>query len=128
MQSYNENAWYIIATKSTGKVISVADESNTNGGLICLADRTDADSQLWSISAAGENSYKIANKHSGKALDVILASEANGANLHQWDFVNGDSQMWFFEEKAEGSVSIKSAMSAKCIDVVGMNAAALGRR
>lgn len=121
MQSYHENAWYIIATKSTGKVIAVADHSNINGGLICLEARTDEDNQLWSIRSAGENSYRITNKCSGKALDVILASEANGANLHQWDYAGGESQQWYFEGQ-DDAVVIKSAKSGRCIDIAGMNA------
>ena len=108
MQTFENNAWYAIAAKAGGKVITA--EGKDNGAPISIEENQDKASQLWSITAEGDY-YKIVNKESGKALDVVSLGTANGTYLHQWDFAGGKSQLWKIEERDTGAMVIRSAHS-----------------
>ncbi len=125
MEKLDQTAWYRIAAKTSGKVITVEEAAMENGAFLCLTEENGADHQLWSLIPVGENQYKLVNKATGKALDVMQLGTENGTLLHQWDDVDAESQKWTLEQR-ENSVSIHSVLSGKCIDVVEMAADAEG--
>jgi hypothetical protein len=103
----------------TGKVLSVADNSEEAGAKAVLAKDGDSKSQQWKLEKDGDH-YKIVNRKSGKVLDVEGESEEEGGGIIQWDdkAEGNDNQRWSWQggEKDKGR-RLKSKSSGLVLDV-----------
>lgn len=118
------NNVYQLTSKSSGKVLSVANASKDNGAYVQVINPADMPSleQLWKFAPANDGFGRLINCQSQKALDIIAVGTENGAWLHQWEVSpEAESQLWMLESCRDGSCKLKSKLSGKCIDIVGMS-------
>jgi len=113
-----DEAEYVKLVQSdTGKVLSVADNSDDAGAKIVVAKEESSEAQQWKLEKDGKY-YKIVNRKTGKVLDVDQASKDEGASIIQWDDKadDNDNQRWYWEGTGE-SRQLKSKHSYLVLDV-----------
>lgn len=81
----------------TGKVLSIADESDEPGAKAVLAKDGTSQAQHWKLEKDG-TFYKLVNRKTGKVLDVFEDSTEEGAAIIQWDDKSegADNQRWIW--------------------------------
>jgi hypothetical protein len=130
-QIIDPTATYKIVSKSSGKVLDVANFSLNNGGYLHQWDYVGGKNQQWQILPLSNGIYKIVSVASGRVIDVEGPSNNNGATIHQWDWKNTYSQQWKLEGVRTGanqvSYKIINGQSGKVIDVSN-NSTANGAR
>lgn len=89
-----EDTNYTLIAKSSGKAMTVRDNSADSGAQICQMQANSYESQVWTLKNAGDGYYQIINKYSGKALEVPDSSTKEGTKMIQADISNGDNQKW----------------------------------
>jgi|GEM_PF-2784049 len=118
---FEENEWYTIIAKHSGKCMDVSGKSIDNGVKIIQYDYRGGDNQLWKFKPIGNGYFQIIAKHSGKCLDVGSKSINNGAKIIQYDYLGGDNQLWKLDPVNNGYFRIIAKHSGKCLDVSGMS-------
>lgn len=113
----NQNAYYRVTARHSGKALDVKDQSTANGGQIQQWTYGGGNNQRWRFVSIGGGYYRILAKSSGKALDVRDNSTANGALIQQWDYVGGANQQWQVISVGGGYVRIVARSSGKALDV-----------
>lgn len=98
---------YRIVSKLSNKALTVQDNSVEDGALICQMPLIDDDSQLWTISDAGDGTYNIINVNSGKALDVPRRSTEAGEKIIQWELGSDNNQKWHIDIAGEDCYAIR---------------------
>ena len=68
----------------TGKVLTVADESDEPGARAVVARENASHAQHWKLEKDG-SFYKLVNRKTGKVLDVSGDSTEEGGEIIQWD-------------------------------------------
>jgi hypothetical protein len=101
----------------TGKVLSVADNSDEAGAKAVLAKDDSSKGQQWKLEKDGDH-YKIINRNSGKVLDVEGDSKDEGGAIIQWDEKgdDNDNQRWSWEGNGKDR-RLKSKSSNLVLDV-----------
>jgi hypothetical protein len=102
---------------NTGKVLSVADDSDEAGARAVLAKDEPGEARQWKLDKDGDH-YKVVNRKSGKVLDVFEESTEEGTPIIIWeDKAEGnDNQRWSWE--GEGKTRrLKSKSSGLVLDV-----------
>ena len=113
-----DEAGYVkLVQADTGKVLSVADDSEEAGAKAVLAKDGDSKSQQWKFEKDGDH-YKLVNRKSGKALDVEGESEEEGGAIIQWDdkAEGNDNQRWSWQG-TDKTRRLKSKSSGLVLDV-----------
>ncbi len=113
----DQNAYYSVVARHSGKALDVRDRSLANGALLQQWTSRGSDNQKWRFSSVGGGYYRIVAKHSGKALDVQGGSSANGAAVQQWDYVGGTNEQWQLVRLSNGAYRIVARHSGKALDV-----------
>jgi hypothetical protein len=101
----------------TGKVLSVADDSEEAGAKAVLAKDGDSKSQQWKFEKDGDH-YKLVNRKSGKVLDVEGESVDEGGAIIQWDdkAEGNDNQRWSWQG-TDKTRRLKSKSSGLVLDI-----------
>jgi hypothetical protein len=110
---------YLIESKKSGKVMTVAGSSMINGGNVVQQTYTGGNNQKWVFEDAGEGLYTIRAYHSGLVLDVYGLSMQNGGNINQWTNFNNNAQKWRLVDVGGGYFEMISRNSSKSVDVYG---------
>jgi hypothetical protein len=81
----------------TGKVLTIADESDEPGARAVVAREGTSHAQHWKLEKDG-SFYKLVNRKTGKVLDVFEDSAEEGAAIIQWDDKSegADNQRWIW--------------------------------
>lgn len=95
-----EDAVYMIKVFASGKYLSVAGASTSNGALLHQSDKTGASNQQFEVRGIGNSLYQIKAVHSNKYLNVIGQSTKFRAGICQWDFINQDNLKFYLNYKA----------------------------
>lgn len=115
MYSINENKYYQIINKNSGKCLDVPGSSSDNNVKIIQYDATGSANQLWKFVYVSKGLYKIKNKYSEKCLDII--NESGVTYLVQNQDNNGPNQKWILRKSGGGFYFIASSASNKFLDV-----------
>jgi len=95
--------YFILRSASSGKVITVQDNSNATSAKIVL-DEYDSTNKYhqWYLKSQSQGFYSIINRGSSLAIDIPASSSddgiqlqqytSNGSNAQQWDIVEMDLQ------------------------------------
>jgi Ricin-type beta-trefoil lectin domain-like len=113
-----DEAEYVkLVQADTGKVLSVADNSEEAGAKIVVAKDESSEPQQWKLEKDGDY-YKIVNRKTGKVLDVEMESKDEGASIIQWDdkAESNDNQRWSWQGNGK-SRQLKSKSSDLVLDV-----------
>jgi hypothetical protein len=113
----DETNYVKLVQADTGKVLSVADNSEESGAKIVLAKDESSEAQQWKLEKDGDY-YKIVNRKTGKVLDVEMESKDEGASIIQWDdkAESNDNQRWSWQGTGK-SQQLKSKSSDLVLDV-----------
>lgn len=100
----------------TGKVLSIADDSDEAGAQTVLVADGNAPSRQWQVVKDGDH-LKLVNRKSSKVLDVFEASPDEGAAIIQWDDKpdDNDNQRWSWEGDGQER-RLKSKSSGLVLD------------
>lgn len=112
---------YTLASRLSGKLLEVANASNSDGANVIQWTDLGGPNQRWIIREVIENYYSVINVQSGKSLEVFDLSTANGANVAQYEFWQGDSQLWRMIDLGDGSIQLINRLSEKALTVAGGN-------
>jgi hypothetical protein len=87
-----------LVNADTGKVLSVADDSDDAGARAVLAKDEKGESRQWQLEKDGDHT-KLVNRKSGKVLDVEMESKDEGGAIIQWDdkAEGNDNQRWAWQ-------------------------------
>ena len=103
----------------TGKVLSIADNSEADEAKAVLAKDDGSQSSHWKIVKDGEH-LKLVNRKSEKVLDVKDQSKDEDGQIVQWEDKSNDNDnqrwSWVGDEK-EKSRRLKSKWSELVLDV-----------
>jgi hypothetical protein len=110
---------YLIESKKSGKVMTVAGSSLSDGGNVVQQTYAGGNNQKWVFEDAGEGLYTIRAFHSNLVLDVYGLSMDNGGNVNQWTSFNNNAQKWRLVDVGDGYFEIVSRNSSKAVDVYG---------
>jgi hypothetical protein len=113
-----DEAGYVkLVQADTGKVLSVADNSEDAGAKIAVAKDESSEIQQWKLEKDGDY-YKIVNRKTGKVLDVEMESKDEGGSIIQWDDKpdSNDNQRWSWQGDGK-SKQLKSKSSDLVLDV-----------
>ncbi|HEV3143754.1 MAG TPA: RICIN domain-containing protein [Gemmataceae bacterium] len=112
-----EDKYVKVVHVASGKVLSVADNSDDAGVKAVVVKDDGAKSQQWKFEKDGDH-YKIVNRKSGKVLDVEGESMDDGGSIIQWDdkAEGNDNQRWSWEGSGKER-QLKSKSSSLVLDV-----------
>jgi hypothetical protein len=113
-----DEAGYVkLVQADTGKVLSVADNSEDAGAKVVAAKDESSEIQQWKLEKDGDY-YKIVNRKTGKVLDVEMESKDEGGSIIQWDDKpdSNDNQRWSWQGDGK-SKQLKSKSSDLVLDV-----------
>jgi hypothetical protein len=115
--SFAEEKFVKLVHSSSGKVLSVADNSEEAGAKATVAKDDGTKSQQWKLEKDGDH-YKIVNRKSGKVLDVESESLEDGGSIIQWDdkAEGNNNQRWSWEG-SDKERRLKSKSSSLVLDV-----------
>ncbi len=115
---------YKIVNRFSGLVLTVANNSTSNGDLVQNRNQASSKAQKWTVTPMDERSggdfsyYKISNFLNPRLLlDVLNWSLDDGGGLIGYEGGLGDNEQWFFEYAGEGWFYIRSRHSGLCIQV-----------
>ncbi|MBE1491713.1 RICIN domain-containing protein [Plantactinospora soyae] len=108
-------AYYVLASRHSGKAIDVYNLATTDGAPIVQWARNDGNQQQWQFLDVGSGYYQLRSRLSGKALQI--ASAADGAELTQ-QAPSGDTRQHFrVVDSPDGYVRLVNRLSGKALDV-----------
>ena len=90
--SKQSNGYFTIMNVNSGKYVDVPGSSIAAGTVLDQYKGLSEDRQYWSITTAGNNSYKIINKVSGLAL--TQQASTSGTTIAQQPYTGTTSQEW----------------------------------
>ncbi|MFC5470439.1 glycoside hydrolase family 9 protein [Cohnella suwonensis] len=112
------SAYYKIASRNSGKLLSVSQGSTADGADVVQWTDNEGLDQQWQFVASSSGYYKLVNRKSGKALDVLGASTQNGGDVIQSNDNGGLSQQWQ-PVAADTYFKFVNGNSGKVLDVSG---------
>jgi arabinan endo-1,5-alpha-L-arabinosidase len=110
---------YAIKSRSSGKVLTVAGASTTNGAMVQQLGDGGALHQTWYVIGQGDGYYSIINANSLLSLDNYGNSTTAGTNIAQWGYWAGNGQKWSVASPAAGYLTVKNRLSGMVLDVKG---------
>ncbi|HQJ06562.1 MAG TPA: RICIN domain-containing protein, partial [Spirochaetota bacterium] len=113
--SINENRYYQIINKNSGKRLDVPGSASGDNVKIIQYDATGSANQLWKFVYVSKGLYKIKNKYSQKCLDIL--NENGVTYLVQNQDNNGSNQKWILRKSGGGFYFIVSSASNNYLDV-----------
>lgn len=118
-----EGTYVLESSLKSGKVLSVADSSQSNQAAITLNSSGNKSSQRFEVRSAGDGYYYIMAEHSGKVLDVRGGSTASKTPVQQYTLsTSAKAQKWAFVYAGNGYYYLQSALGT-CLDVTGASTA-----
>ncbi len=93
---------YVITSKSSGKVLSVAGKSKDAGAQLVQMTADNSASQVWTVVDGGNGYYQLVNKGSNLALDIPRASKEAGVVPEQHEQSNKDNQKFAITKTNDG--------------------------
>ncbi len=108
---------YYLESKSSGKIIEIADALTTNGANVQQGTYADLPNQQFEITKETETRYTLKAEHSDKHVEVAFAGQAPGTNVRQNSENQGSEQAWSFEDAGNGYVYIISKANGLYLDV-----------
>lgn len=116
-QIVDTDAWYVIQSRHSGKVIEVANKSTIDGAMIQQGSRNDQAHQQFRFVASDGGYYRLQARHSGKVLDVWEWNAADGAEIRQWPDLDGTNQQFRLLDSDDSHVRLLNRFSSKVLDV-----------
>jgi len=107
---------YYLINRSSGKALSVQNDSTSNAANVCQWTQGQSSSQQWTITSV-DGGYKLINVNSGKALDVNEKSTKDGGNVIIWTDNGGYNQLWTINDLGDGYFTLENYNSGKLLDV-----------
>lgn len=93
---YQNDGYYVIKSRNSGKVLSIEDTYAGNGTKIIQQAETDSDTEKWIIKDEGYNQYSIISKCNNYYITVPNGNPSNGTKLQMYDPINSNSQKFKF--------------------------------
>jgi hypothetical protein len=120
----------ITSCGTSGKVLSVANNSLADGAALVLATKNAAsNAQVFKIESAG-GAYKFTAQNGFKVWDVPAYSTADGTALQLYTYHSGSNQLFAIQKTSDGFYRFQSINSKKYVDLLNQNTndgAALGQ-
>lgn len=110
---FEENAYYKIKAKHSGKLVDVADASTANSANVLQASDNDKTSQHWKLVKAGNGIYQFINRNSGLVLDADVSND----NVLQYTNRNTDNQKWKLTGNGNGEYYIVNKQNSRLLEV-----------
>jgi arabinan endo-1,5-alpha-L-arabinosidase len=114
---------YALKSRLSGKALTVADGSKTNGALVHQASYASSKSQQWYVIGHGDGYYSLINANSLLSLDNYGNSTTAGTNIDQWAYWGGTGQKWSFASPATGYYTTANQLSGYVLDVLNKSTA-----
>ena len=114
---------YALKSRLSGKMLTVAGASLSNGAMVQQASDSGAKHQSWYVVGHGDGWYSLINGASLKSLDNYGNSTSAGTSIAQWDYWAGGGQRWRFASPAAGYVTVANQLSGMVLDVKGKSLA-----
>ncbi|NIA54669.1 family 43 glycosylhydrolase [Massilia sp. TW-1] len=108
---------YVFTSALSGKAITVANASTTNGALVQQLTYSGAQNQKWYVIGHGDGYYSIINANSLLSMDDYNNSTTAGTNIAQWGYWAGNGQQWSFASAGSGYFTVKNLLSGMVLDV-----------
>jgi len=112
---------YVLVSKLSNKVVTVADASQENGANIHQWNDGSGLNQQWDITDLGNGYFSVVSADSGKSMDVWGWESDNGADLRQYTYSGNINQQWSIVDNGDGYFRIISRYSGKALDVEGFS-------
>lgn len=106
---YNDNGYYNIICKQSGKHLEVEGGNIEVGSNVQQYDENGTDAQQWVIKPIGDGYFNIVSRCNGLYLDVDNGNTGNGTNIKVYTGYSTNAQKWKFvkyKNPAESSNSI----------------------
>lgn len=106
---YNDNGYYNIICKQSGKHLEVEGGNIEVGSNVQQYDENGTDAQQWVINPTGDGYFNIVSRCNGLYLDVDNGNTGNGTNVKVYTGYSTNAQKWKFvkyKNPAESSNSI----------------------
>jgi GH25 family lysozyme M1 (1,4-beta-N-acetylmuramidase) len=114
------DGYYIIHTKSSGKVLDVAGSGTASGTNLQIYESNNSFAQKFHVAYdAASGYYTITNASAMKPIDVAGAGAANGTNVAIYAANGTAAQRWTIAGDGQGSYRIYAACSGLVLDVQG---------
>ena len=113
--------WYLIKSRHSGKMVSIAGNSKANGGNIYQWAASNGANQQWFIEPISGGYYRIKSKHSNLYLDAAAFGTKNGTNIHQWSWNNTNNQKWKISSAPDGHFFFTNIHNNLVMDVAGVS-------
>ena len=118
-QTIANGTYYISPKSDTNQILSVENQSVTEGTNVELYSKSNRTDQTWDVKHLGNGVYSIINTKSKMSLDVKGANKANQVNVQQWTSNNSDAQKWYIKDNGDGSYGIISRCGGRKLDMAG---------
>lgn len=114
---------YSIVAKSSGKAMSIENNSTEGNAKICQMKDEDYESQAWKIVPAVDDDketkeednkdgyYLIMNKYTGKVLNIPNNSKNEGTQVIQWGNNMGENELFQIEATGDGYWTISPKLN-----------------
>lgn len=92
---FNTNDTYKIKNVSSGKYLTVRDNSTSNSAQIVQYSANTSDFQKWKI-VSGSSGYALVNVGSSKSVDIPASTDDLNTGLIQYSSSTNQNQQWTF--------------------------------
>lgn len=110
---------YYIKNRKSGKHLSVANASNSNGANVEQRGDDSGTHRQWEILSVGNGYVRIKGVDSGKSIEVAGGNNSNGTNIEMRAYGGQTHQQWEIKSTSSGYYRMKSRDSGKSIGVTG---------
>jgi len=118
MSSKFDNGTYKLVSKTSGKVLDIAECSGALGADVIQTTWTGKDCQRWNVQATDDDHFVLTSLRGGLALDVAGCSNDNDANVQAWAPNGAPCQQWKIEDAGNGYYWLLARNSNKALTVV----------
>lgn len=94
LEADGDGYYRIYSYMDTSVLLNAGTAANSSDRNVCISAKSDADNQLFELSANADGSFKLISKDTGKAVEVINAEKTGGANIQQWEINGENCQDW----------------------------------
>ncbi len=121
-----ENGDYALISRSSGKALTIAKASETDGAKAVQQNFEQKENQIWQLQRLENGYYSLTAKHSEKSLENLEWDSKDGSDVQQLPWINSWNQHWAIQAVDEGYVKIVSRTNGQALDVYEMNTKNLG--
>jgi hypothetical protein len=111
--------YYQLVNRNSGKVLSIANESTSDGAKAVQYDNHQGTNQQWQIVDTDDGYYRLINRNSDQVLEVLYSSTSNGGTVDQWSNNGSPTQQWKLISKDNGYYTLVNRNSGLLADVFG---------